>query len=159
MLSSSRLLPTLVLSLAAFYLVGLTFFDGFTLDLGSLVIPSPRYLIFVQMWLLFGGMSSVFLTLALAERADTRDRLDRLMAQLTNIPGHYFVVGSCAVAMVAPLIIRTCLLRGAPLTDDEGAYRFGANLLASGRLWAASPPLKLFCDQNFMINDGRLYPA
>ena len=150
------------LSLAAFYLVGFAFFDGFTLDLGSLVVLTPRYLNFVPMWVLFGGLSSVFLTLALARRAASRDQvdaLDRLMARLADMPGRYFVVGSCAVAMVVPLILRTCVLRGAPLTDDEGAYRFAADLLASGRLWAASPPLKLFFDQNFFINDGRLYPA
>jgi hypothetical protein len=51
------------------------------------------------------------------------------------------------------------VLSGAPLADDESAYRFAAQLLASGRLWVASPALKLFFDQNFMINDGRLYPA
>src|SRR5262249_35896727 len=58
-----------------------------------------------------------------------------------------------------PLAIRLFVIHSAPLTDDEGAYRFGAELLASGRLWVPSPPMKLFFDQNFMINDGRLYPA
>ena len=135
------LLAASAISLAAFYLVGFALFDAFTLDLGSLVVLTPRYLTFVQMWLLFGGLSSVFLTLALARHRDSRDRLDRLMARLTDVPGRYFVASSCVVAMVVPLILRTCVLRGAPLSDDEGVYRFGADLLASGRLWAASPPL------------------
>jgi hypothetical protein len=50
-------------------------------------------------------------------------------------------------------------MRGSPVTDDESAYRFAAELLGSGRLWAPSPPMKIFFDRNFMINDGRLYPG
>jgi len=48
-------------------------------------------------------------------------------------------------------------MRGSPIADDESAYRFASELLARGRLWVPSPPLKLFFDQNFIINDGRMY--
>jgi hypothetical protein len=53
--------------------------------------------------------------------------------------------------------VRLVVLRDAPLSDDESPYRFMAELLATGRLQAPSPPLKLFYDRPFMVNDGRLY--
>ncbi len=70
-----------------------------------------------------------------------------------------FLLWTCAAAFAIPLAVRYGLMHGAPLADDESAYRFAAELLASGRLCVPSPPLKLFFDQNFMINDGRLYPV
>lgn len=70
--------------------------------------------------------------------------------------GQWVLLGSLA-ALLIPLALRIFLLDGAPLTDDESAYRFMAELLARGRLRAASPPLKLFFDREFMINDGHLY--
>ena len=54
-------------------------------------------------------------------------------------------------------MLRFGLLGGAPLTDDKSSYRFAAELLASGRLWVASPERKLFFDQNFIVNDGRMF--
>ena len=159
-LPKNRLLfAGVVLALAAFHLLGFVFLDGFALDLGSLNFPSPRYISFVELWTVCGTASALLLALALSEHASSTDWIGRSIAWWTALPGRWFLAGSCATAVLIPLLIRVWLLKGAPLADDEGAYRFAAQLLASGRLWVASPPLKLFFDQNFMINDGRLYPA
>src|SRR5262245_32136900 len=73
------------------------------------------------------------------------------------MPSRLFLVWTSPAPFAIPLVLRLRILHNAPLTDDESAYRFAAELLASGRLWVPSPPLKLFFDQNFIINDGRMY--
>ena len=156
---NGALFASAVLALVAFYLFGVAFLDGFALDLGSLNIPTPRYLSFVALWTVCGATSAVVLALALSEHGGSPGWIGRSIAWWTARPGPWFLAGSCATAVLIPVLIRVWLLNRAPLADDEGAYRFAAQLLASGRLWVASPPLKLFVDQNFMINDGRLYPA
>ena len=69
----------------------------------------------------------------------------------------WWLAAGVAGAFLVPAAIRLFLLRGAPLTDDESAYRFMGQVLATGRLWADSHPMKTFFDRVFMINDGRLY--
>ena len=147
------------LSLIAFYAVGAVFLDGYALDLGSLNFPTPRYVTFVAFWSLLGGFAAALLALAIARRCGSPIEVGRLTAQWRGASDHRFLIWTCGLAFACPLVIRHWLMKGAPLADDESAYRFAADLLASGRLWVASPPLKLFFDQNFMINDGRLYPV
>lgn len=144
-------------ALAVFYLVGVEFLDGFRLDLGSLNFPTPGYVVFVAFWTLLGGAAVVAVTVAGTRWAETGNRLDRLREQLSAGSERRFLLWVCGLAAGLPLFLRYWLLQGAPLADDESAYRFAAQLLASGRLWVASPPMKLFFDQNFIINDGRLY--
>lgn len=63
------------------------------------------------------------------------------------------------LAFALAALTRSWVLRHAPLTDDEGAYTFSALLLKDGRLWwpSAPPELKLFFDNIFIINDGKMY--
>jgi hypothetical protein len=147
------------LALFAFYLVGVASPDGNVLDLGSVNFPTPRYVRFVAFWTAFGGLSTVLLALAVSRRVGAPVHIDRLATQWNALSERPFLIWTCAAAFAIPLSLRLWVLHSAPLTDDESAYRFAAQLLASGRLWVASPALKLFFDQNFMINDGRLYPA
>jgi hypothetical protein len=147
------------LVLAAFHLVGNVFLNGFRLDLGSLNFPTARYLSLVAFWMPFGTLSAGLLTVALARSRAPHAEPGRLAAGWAALSDRRFLLWTCTAALLIPLAIRRWLLHGAPLTDDEAAYRFGAELLASGRLWVQSPPLKLFFEQNFMINDGRLYPV
>ena len=147
------------LSLLAFFLVGATFLDGYALDLGSLNFPTPRYVTFVAFWMLFGGAAAILLALAIARGVGSTDRGGRIQAQWHALSDRRFLTWACIAGFLIPLVLRLRVLHGAPLTDDESAYRFGAELIASGRLWVASPPLKIFFDQNFMVNDGRLYPV
>ena len=144
-------------ALFAFYAVGIIFLDGFLLDLGSLNFPSPRYVAIAVSWTVFGGWASILLAVAISRALESMpDR--RVRAPSPQLfTGSRFLLPAMIVAFVVPLVLRTFLLKGAPLTDDEGAYRFSAQLIASGRLWVPSPTMKLFFDQNFMINDGRLY--
>ena len=147
------------LAMAAFHLVGTTYFNGFALDLGSLNVPTPGYLTVVAFWMPFGALAAVLLAFAFMYAAGLSDRARQLTAEWESLSDRRFLLWTMAAAFVIPFAIRRWVLHDAPLTDDESAYRFGAQLFASGRLWAASPPMKLFVDQNFMINDGRLYPA
>ena len=88
-----------------------------------------------------------------------RRGLWRLGAEWAALSDRRFLSWACLAGFAIPLAIRYLLLHEAPLTDDESAYRFAAELLARGRLWVPSPEMKIFFDQNFMINDGRLYPV
>jgi hypothetical protein len=62
-----------------------------------------------------------------------------------------------ALGTLAPLFVQAVVTDGAPLTDDEGSYLFGAELLASGRLYAPSPKMPVFFDNAFLVNDGKIY--
>jgi len=146
-------------ALGAFWLVGAIFFDGYALDLGSVNFPTPRYFTLVTSWTLFGGLSTILLALAMSRHPGSPAQIGKLAARWNAMPDRRFLIWTCSAALAIPLVLRLWVLQSAPLTDDESAYRFAAELLASGRLWVASPKLKLFFDQNFMINDGRLYPA
>lgn len=158
-LRSAALFAAAALVLIAFHLVGTVFLNGFRLDLGSVNFPAPRYIALVAFWTLFGGLSAVLLALAVSLRSGSPGLADKLAAEWNALSERRFLFWTSAAAFAIPLTLRYGLMHGAPLADDESAYRFAAELLASGRLWAPSPPLKIFFDQNFMINDGHLYPV
>ena len=146
------------LVLLAFHLVGLTFLSGYRLDLGSVDFPTPGFLTLAAFWIPIGGLSAALMTPAIAACAGLPWTM-RLRNEWIALPDRRFLLWACLAGLVIPLAVRYFLLREAPLTDDEAAYRFGAQLLAKGRLWVPSPDMKIFFDQNFMINDGRLYPV
>lgn len=163
-----RGLPPAVRSLLAFagaLLVLWTFLSmggrlmgGFVLDLGrSINQPTPLYGRFLGLWMLFGTLAAAcfavgFAGLRLRSPFELVAGSPRLRAAIS------IVVGG-VVAVAVPAAIRIWLLDGMPLTDDEAAYRLATELLAGGRLSIESPPAKLFFDNRFLINDGRLYPA
>jgi hypothetical protein len=148
-----------VLALASFHLLGAIYLNGFALDLGSLNFPTPGYLTAVAFWMPFGALAAVLLALALVQAAQLSGRMQQLAAEWESLPDRRFLIWATAAGFLIPFAIRHWVLHDAPLADDDAAYRFAAELLASGRLWVSSPPMKLFFDQNFMINDGRLYPV
>lgn len=134
---------------------GRVFLDGFVLDLGSVMLPAARQAVFMLHWAVFGGVAAAALAVGLARWAAPRsDRLASLWR--AGDDGRWILYGSL-VGLAIPLAVRTLVLRGAPIADDESSYRFMAELLASGRLYAESPPMKLFFDRTQMINDGKLY--
>jgi hypothetical protein len=144
------------LLIAAFHAVGALWFDGYQLDLGSVRGPTPRYKQFLAVWGAFGAATAVLLATALSRWAASA-RAAAWVERTARVSDRTLVVAGTLGALAIPLALRVWLLGGAPLTDDESAYRFMAELLASGRLYAESPPLKLFFDRVFMINDGRFY--
>ncbi len=146
------------LVLAAFHLLGRLFWNGFALDLGSVILPTQGYLRFVLPWVLFGTVAAVLISFGVAQVCSRSGAFGAVRARWDALSDRQFLIAACALGLLIPLLLRSALMSGSPVTDDESVYRFAAELLASGRLWAPSPPLKLFFDQNFMINDGRLYP-
>ena len=146
-------------ALIAFHTVGALWLEWFQLDLGSLEWVTPRYLTFATWWLLLGGGMALTFAIGLERLARRLPPVGQRLDRLTEPPSRRWLAGAVVVALVIPSSIRLLVMANAPLTDDESVYRFGAQLLSSGRLTVPSPPMKLFFDQNFMINDGRLYPA
>lgn len=124
--------------------------DNFFLDLGSITGPSAGYLRFLTYYSILGGAGAVLLASGLEAACHGR-------FVWRGFHDRAFVIVTASVAILIPAAIRATLLRGMPLVDDESLYRFSAELLASGRLYVQSHPLKLFFDHIFLINDGRVY--
>jgi hypothetical protein len=145
-----------VASLVVFYAFGASYLDGFILDFGNVTYPVARYAYFLLFWMFLGSSCVVFLTLGIARNASTG--LMRVLSRWTGASRdvRWLTLGALA-GFAIPVLIRRFVLEGAPLTDDESGYRFMAECLASGRLMVPSPPMKLFFDNVFMINDGHLY--
>jgi hypothetical protein len=137
-------------ALAGFFALGETYLGGYVLDLGSGSIPTPRYAMFIFSWTTFGSIAVLFLALGILARFP--------QPSMGVMRENRLVLFLAAMGFLLPTLIRQLVLGGAPLTDDESCYRFSAQLLASGRLTVPSHPLKLFFDNVFMINDGRLFP-
>jgi len=144
------------ITLSIFYAVGYEILAGFALDVGSITLPRPRFALFLFFSSLLIALAAIFLTLALVRVMDAPFARRSLEAASGGADRWWILCGAIA-ALLIPWAIRTFVLEGAPLTDDESAYRFMAELLASGRVRMPSPPLKLFFDNAFMINDGHMY--
>ncbi len=145
-----------VVTLAVFWSIGSMFLDGYVLDLGVMDFINHQYAAFLLMYLPLGTLAVGLLGAALPNLAG-----DRGAALVEKVFGEgadrRWMVYATAVGVILPVLVRILLLQGMPLADDEDAYRFQAQLLVTGRLVAESPPLKLFFDAPFMINDGRYY--
>jgi hypothetical protein len=158
----SKIVPLLLmcgglLVIGAFWAAGVAFQHGWLLDLGSFDFPAPLYARFVGAYTFTGLIAAVMLAVGMAmlvSGADPRGRTDRILSAGSDVS---WVAVAAGLAFLVPVMIRAHVLQGMPLTDDEGCYRFSAQLLASGRLYAPSPPMKLFFDRVFVINDGHFY--
>lgn len=130
---------------------------GLELDFGrTLNLPGVGHGRYLALWLFYGSLAAACLALGLARMVSEEQR-KRLMKAWNAGSDRRWMVVAGALAFLIPASLRVFLLGGAPLTDDESAYRFMAEVLASGKVYADSPPLKLFFDNRFMINDGKLY--
>ncbi len=145
-----------VLALTMFWSVGAHYLNWFSLRLGSTTIMATSYTYFLVFWTLFGSIAAVSFGCAFASMADA-DWAQDTYRQLRATSDRQLILALTAIAFAIPTLIRWQLLQGADLTDDEPVYRFSSELLASGRLYASSPPMKLFFDHVFMINDGKYY--
>lgn len=146
-------------AIGAFHALCILLLGRTPLELGSLNLPKPGYVVVAAYWAICGGLATALAGRFAAENAESRNAVASFFEWLNRPAGHGFIAAASVTAVVVAWLLRSFLLAGAPLADDESAYLFAARLLATGRLWTDSPPLKEFFDQNFMINDGRLYPV
>lgn len=68
-----------------------------------------------------------------------------------------FLIGLFAVTFLAATAIHFLVIHGYPQISDEHSYIFQADLLASGKLYADSPPAPQFFQTLNVINDGKWY--
>ena len=128
------------------------------LDFGrSLNEPSLGHGRFLAFWMFYGSLAAGCLALGLTRYLSRGQRAESLAVWWRGGSDGKWIFYGSAFAFLIPAALRTFLLRDMPLTDDEAAYQLMAEVLASGRVTADSPPLKLFFDNRFLINDGKLY--
>ena len=143
--------------LIAFRIAGAYYAGGFVLDLGSVTFPSARYAAFLMTWTAFGTLAALLLCLGMARVALRTGAAEAFVRDFEASSDRRFATVCAAFAFGLALAINVGVLRGARLTDDESAYRFMSELIATGRLYASSHAAPQFFDGTFMINDGRLY--
>ena len=91
-------------SLVAFHLIGSVYLNNFSLDLGSLNYPTPRYLAFVAFWTLFGGLSAIAARTRLSPVLGGSRRLERVGSGVERAAGAPLPVrGRSAAAFAIPL--------------------------------------------------------
>ncbi len=131
-------------------------FPGWVIQIGALQYATPGYLFTAGWWALLGSLAVAGATILGLEWARPAGRVARMEAAWRRDGDPSWIAALCLIGLAGGLLVRGLLLDGAALTDDEASYRFAAELLASGRLFVESPPMKLHFDHAFLINDGRL---
>jgi hypothetical protein len=147
-----------VLTLVALRLVTSMFLPGGALDLGTAVLPAVKHLSFLFYWSVLGSIAAFFLQVGLT-RWQALDPGGAVGTEQKAVGHARWIALAMAAAFLVPCTLRFFLLRDAVLSDDESAYRFMAQLLATGRLAIESHPMKASFDRIFMINDGQFYAA
>ncbi len=153
---SAVLVPLLAaaLAMAAFEGLGALLFEGWKWTLGSIQAPKREMRIFMYFWTVFGSVAACFLTIGYARLASGGRRLERLRRAADSA---IWIPLAMVVAFAAPLLLRVLVLDSAPITDDESAYQFMAEVLALGKVKVVSPPGPEFFDRTFMVNGGHMY--
>ncbi|MEM8931409.1 MAG: hypothetical protein AAGE94_09550 [Acidobacteriota bacterium] len=108
---------------------------------------------FLGVYSLFGSLAAIALAVAIGRWLDRRPA-DR---GTTPTPDRQWILLGVLAAVLLPTLVRVAVLRDMPLADDEGAYRFMAEVFAAGRAWVETPEPALFFDQRFLVHDGRSY--
>jgi hypothetical protein len=133
--------------------------DAYLMHYGSF-LPSRGELAFRLHLLLFILPATVLVAAAVAEVPAVADRLLRAFEALRGARRVWLAAIPLALlALALVMVVRTGVLREAPVTDDENVYLFQARLLAAGRLYAESLPASVrpFFDNQFIINNGRWF--
>lgn len=124
---------------------------GLPLPHGSGKMPADGFRVAVTQWMLLGGLGLAALGTALG------DHLAPLVDRARRGSDAVWVAG-CALAMLGlGLCVERFVLLGLPISQDESVYRFASEIVASGRLYAESPPERAFYTTNLVVNDGRWY--
>src|SRR5580658_775966 len=145
-------------ALLCFRAIGTIFYRDYAIDLGMQSVPNARETNLVMALSTFGTAGAFFLALAIARAASWAPRLHEAIRLFPASQDATWIAFVSLAAFLIPVAIRALALRDGPILDDEAGYHFGAELVASGHFTTPSPPMKLFFDRTFMINDGHLYP-
>lgn len=146
-----------LLILASVPLIGARYFGRFPVDFGPIDAPNASYLAFSAFYVTLGSLGALVVTIAWGRLLRPQTTGLRWTRALTSGRERTFLAVTMLVAFVAPLVIRTAVLRGMPVTDDEGTYVFAARLLLEGRIWADPPPHALFFERQFMLVGDRWF--
>jgi hypothetical protein len=117
---------------------------------------SPAYGRFVGVYLFFGLAATGGLVLAF-HRGLLARRLEVQAAQLRHGGDRRYVLIASLAAFALAVVCHRLVLLGMPLTDDEYAYRFAAQILAEGRLALPASPDEAFRGHVFVVNEGRTF--
>ena len=142
--------------LVVFEALGAADYRDWVMDVGSVRKPRRDYVVFLAYWTVLGGLSAIVIASGLRYLPPFRSTAALLRGR-NPIPDWLWMTLFSVGAFVIPLVIRNELLFNTPLTDDESAYEFMAEVLAMGRLTAPSHPERAFFDRLFMVNDGAMY--
>ena len=133
--------------------------DGYLTNYGTLLL-SRGEMAFKLHFLLFVLPATVLLAAATAQFPAIGSRLLRAFDALGRLHRGWTLalVGALFVLLVSHWA-RVGLLRTAPVTDDENAYLFQAQLLASGQLYAEGlpEPIRRAFDNQFIVNGDRRF--
>ena len=146
-----------VVVLIAYRAIGDVFLFGYQLDLGSVGLTAQLHAYFLLHWTIFAMTAAILLTIGILRGMRFARWPAHFVRGWNRVPDALWVAGCMGVGLLAVITIRILIFGEAPVTDDESCYQFTAELLASGRLKVPSPPMKLFFDRAFMVNDGHMY--
>jgi hypothetical protein len=129
---------------------------GFPLEFGSGKLPRPGLRQSVGLWLFGGGVAAAALARALFLVVPPA-AVERIWGRGSD---RAWMAGLSGLAFALALAVHVFVVRWLPLIEDESIYRYGADLLASGRLYAEGLPedLRRSFANNFLVNADRRYP-
>ncbi|MEZ4426454.1 MAG: LamG-like jellyroll fold domain-containing protein [Nannocystaceae bacterium] len=145
-----------VVVLSIFESIGASFWEGWTLYLGSAQGLANSYTNFLKHYAAFGSLAALALVVGLA-RLTSVPTCERALARLVACPRAPIVGAAMLIAFAFPALLRLLVMESGAVTDDESAYRFMGEVLATGRVAIPSPPGQAFFDRSLMINNGQLY--
>jgi hypothetical protein len=142
--------------LYAAFLVGASWSDAYLSVYGNFLLSRGELALKLHL-LVFILPAILLLATAMAEIRG--DRLAPRFDALQRPPGRLATTALALVVFGLVMVVRVYVLRHSVITDDENVYHFQAQLLASGRLYADSPPepIRPFFDNQFVVNNGRWY--
>ncbi len=141
---------------AALFLVQQHANGGFPLEFGSGKLPHPGLRGSIGLWVLGAPLAAGALARALW-LAIPPGGVERFWARGSD---RVVMAGLSGIAFALALAVHVLVVRWVPLIEDESIYRYGADLLASGRLYAEGMPeeLRPAFANNFLVNNDRRYP-
>src|SRR5262245_51774873 len=142
--------------LYAALLVGAAWSDAYMSVYGNFVLSRGELALKLHL-LVFILPAILLLAAAMAEVFG--DRLALGFDALQRPPGPVATTVLALAVCGLVMLVRLYVLRQSVITDDENVYRFQAQLLTSGRLYAESlpEPIRAFFDNQFVVNNGRWY--